>query len=267
MGIFEEILAKAEDSDRAVLEKYPELKQSMEKLENAAVDYAKWYAANWDEEHGMTRGEWAARQQLQELQARLEALEANPGSMSDEHASSLLEDARRAGLLSHAEVQKILDERLKQYQEQTNQVLSGMQAFYGQVYGLGFKHKDEFGEPLDPNELWNYMVRTGVRDPKVAYEQMVAPKRAEIQAKQQEQLLKEAEERGAQRARQELAMGGQNALPTDTSGGIIGVTHMPVPQGEIPQDLQERAKGMNLRDPALASLGVEALRRGVLPTQ
>lgn len=265
MGVFDDILANASEEDKQVLLKYPELRKSMERLEKAAADYAQWYHANWDEEHGMTRSEWAVRQQLEELQRKLEQMQSNPTEFSQSEFQEALEEGQRSGLLTQAEVQRLLDERVRQLQQENERVLAGMQSFYSQVYTLGFRHKDEFGEVLDPNQLWNYMVQTGIRDPQLAYEQMVAPKRAELQRQRYEQAIKEAEERGMQKAKQELAMGSQGVMPTDTSGGL------PIGGGEapkgVPDDLLQKAKDLKIGDPALAQLGVEALRRGVLTQQ
>jgi hypothetical protein len=263
MGIFDELLAKVDENDRAVIEKYPSLKESMEKLEKAALDYAAWYRDNWDEQHGMTKSEWEARQELEAARLRLQELQANPQDFSAPEASEILEQARKAGMVTQAEVQRLLDERLRAIQQQNDQILAGMQNFYSQVYTLGFQHKDEFGQPLDPSELYQFMVKTGLRDAKLAYEQMVAPKRAELAAKKHEEELRAAEQRGMEKARQELAMA-TPGLPTDNTGGIIGVTHPGVSKAEIPQELAEKTKGLSLTDPELARIGVDALRRGIL---
>uniref|UniRef100_UPI0034E2FC69 hypothetical protein n=1 Tax=Methanothrix sp. TaxID=90426 RepID=UPI0034E2FC69 len=268
-GIFDEILAKVDEQDRSVLEKYPELKETVEKLEQAAVDYAAWYRENWDEEHGMTRSEWAARQQMEDLNRQLELLRSNPSSFSDQGAEDVLEQARSAGMISQAELQKILDERIRTLQQEQDRILSGMQNFYANVYTLGFRHKDEFGEPLNPSELYNYMVKTGLRDPATAYEQMVAPLRQKKMQEQMEQKIREAEERGARKAQEEMAMKSPG-LPTDTSGGIAGVSGIAstaATKAELPQDIAEKAKTLSLNDPELSRLGLEALRRGVLTQQ
>lgn len=253
MSVFEDLIKGIPAEDRAILDKHPDLKNTMEALEEGGSRYATWYANNWDREHDMTKSEFAARQELEELRQKLEAAPPNP-----------------VNEFNQADIQKILDERLTKQSEEFNRTLSGMDRFYSTALPLVSQHKDEFGKPLNPRELLDYMGKNGIQDPNLAYDRMVAADRAaiaetrqkELVAKHQEELAA-ARKEGEDKVRQELAMGVGGMLPTDDSGGIVGVTHI-APSGTIPKDLIDQTAGMKLNDPRLAAAGLKAAREGLL---
>ena len=263
MSVFDDLLKSIPEEDRAILDKHPELKTTVEKLEGAVTQYGTWYQDNWDKEHGMTKSEYAVRQEASALQAKLDA--ASAAGIGNENGD-FISEARKAGFLSVDDANKLLDQRVQQINQTFENTIAGMDRFYGAAYSLGFKHKDEFGEPLDTRALLKFINEKKIQDPELAYEQMVASKRAEIGNAKHQKELQEAEERGANRVRQEQAMGTSGMLPTDNTGGIVGITHI-APVADLPKEIAERTAGMKLTDPALAQAGLEMARRGLLPTQ
>jgi hypothetical protein len=253
MSVFDTLIKGVPAEDRAVLDKYPDLMNTMNALEEGGAKYSTWYANNWDREHDMTKSEYAARQEAEELRLKLEAAPPNP-----------------VNEIATTDIQKMIDDRLKAQAEEFNRTISGMDNFYSAAHKLGFAHKDEFGKPLDDRKLLEFMGKNHIQDPTLAYERMVAADRATIAATKQQELeaqhlkdVQEAEERGANRVRQEVTMGVGGMLPTDDAGGIVGVTHI-APSGTVPKDLLDQTAGMKLTDPRLAVAGLKAAREGLL---
>jgi hypothetical protein len=247
MSVFDTLIKGVPAEDRAVLDKYPDLMNTMNALEEGGAKYSTWYVNNWDPIHEMTKSE------AEELRLKLEAAPPNP-----------------VNEIATTDIQKMIDDRLKAQAEEFNRTISGMDNFYSAAHKLGFAHKDEFGKPLDDRQLLEYMGKNHIQDPTLAYERMVAADRATIaEAKEKERQelhvkeLQEAEERGANRVRQEVTMGVGGMLPTDDAGGIVGVTHI-APSGTVPKDLLDQTAGMKLTDPRLAAAGLKAAREGLL---
>lgn len=257
MSIFDDLIKNVPAEDRTILDKYPDLKTTVDALEEGGRKYATWYANNWDREHDMTKSEFAARQEAEELRKKIEA--APP--VSDMDPNDL------------AQLKTELEQKVKDAADGFGRTISGMDRFYSRAYYLGFQHKDEFGQPMDPQVLLKFMGDNQIQDPDAAYERMVSKQRSDraaaektaLEAKHAQDIL-DAEKRGADAARQEQTMGPQGMLPTDNIGGIVGVTSIP-PSGTIPKETLDRTAGMKLSDPALAVAGLEALRKGQLPVQ
>lgn len=268
MGVFDELLKGVSEDDKKVFEKYPALKQtteSMEQLLSGMTEeqrgYAAWYQANWDKEHGMTRGQYAAEQEKARLEQELAQLRDNPP-----------EPGARPGL-SAEDVNKIVSDQIKAVRDEQNATLNVMNNVLSFAARQNMSHFNEFGESLDSDKLVDFMRQRHVADPNLAYNQWVADKRAEkatqaakdLEAKHAKD-LEEARADERNKIQQELAMGKGGMLPTDTGGGILGVTRMPK-AGELPQDIAEAAKGVKLGEGKLAELGLEAARRGAIPMQ
>lgn len=266
MGYFDEILAKVSSEDRAVLDKYPELKSSMNDLENKlgevsryAGSWIDWQNKNWNPELGMTNAEAELRTRLADAEARATAAGTRgTGGVDDQAIASLKRDL--------ADTQTKLANNEK--------TLGGINIFYDSIYRHAFAHKDEFGESLDNRQLLKYMQDNGINDPDVAYDKWVAPRRAEIATKRSQEAdarhqeeLKAAEQRGYEKRAQEAAMGPGGMLPTDSSGGITGISarldNAPKISDEVKARIQEARPG----DGSLAQLGYELFRKGELPIQ
>jgi hypothetical protein len=92
MGVFDDILKSAPAEDRAIFDKYPQLKASVGKLESDlgivarfAGQWVDWQNQNWDADAGMTWAEKALREELAAANGKLAALKA--GGASDASGS------------------------------------------------------------------------------------------------------------------------------------------------------------------------------------
>jgi hypothetical protein len=81
MGILDDILKAAPAEDHAILDKYPQLKTSVEKLETDLGTYSRfagewlnWKDQNWDAAAGMTKVEKALRGELDAANAKLASI-------------------------------------------------------------------------------------------------------------------------------------------------------------------------------------------------
>jgi hypothetical protein len=86
LSVLDDILKTAPAEDQIVLDKYPQLRASMERLENDlktlapfaqyGMDMQDWRQQNWDEESNMTKAEKALTEELATVHAQLMAAEA-----------------------------------------------------------------------------------------------------------------------------------------------------------------------------------------------
>jgi len=228
VGIFDELVAKVGEEDRLVLAKYPELQSTVAKLESdyheadrLLKEWETWKAANWDEKNQATKQTVEAYSQLTTAQQRITELEtAGATDMTWEDLQAKV----------RAEAESVVAPKLgeyvtaKQHQEQINALANGMEVMFSKTAPLLLKHQREFSEDLDPQQVFKYMQENRVNDPTAAYDQMVAPRRAEAQAASQKALeekhlkdIEEAREAGAKAKAEELAMS-PTGSPTDMGG-------------------------------------------------
>lgn len=266
MGYFDDILAKVTAEDRAILDKYPELKASMNDLETKlgevsryAGSWIDWQNKNWNSDLGMTNAEAELRSRLADAETRAAAAGTRgAGGVDDQVIASLKKD------LSDTQAKLANNEK----------TLGGINIFYDSIYRHAFSHKDEFGESLDNRQLLKYMQDNGINDPDVAYDKWVAPRRAEIAAQkakdleaQHQEAIKAAEKRGYEQRAQEAAMGPGGVLPTDSSGGIAGISARLDNAPKISDEMKARIQEARPGDGSLAALGYEMYRKGELPVQ
>lgn len=250
MGVFDDILKTVSPEHKAVLDQHPEIGQAMGELEVAlakssefVTNWETWRAGNWDPDKKMTKTEVAAREELARVQTELaeKAGAAGVEMTFDETIAAL----KKAGFAPRAEIVEELKSQFVAPQAQTealNRLALGFQNAFVGTYTLGLEHQQEFGKLLNIGELFEYMNKNNLNDPRDAYSRMVAPLRAEkaaadsaaLAAKHQEE-LKQAEERGAIKARQETAMG-SGGLPTDQDGSNAGMGHLQASRQAPPKD-------------------------------
>ncbi len=266
MAIFDEILQKVSAEDQAVLARYPDLKASMEKLENDlgtvsrfAGEWVNWQKEHWDDEAGMTKAEKYWRDQATAAQAKLESA-ARPGSgaTADEIA----------------QLRKDFDAKLKAVSDESQNTMAGRDAFYRFFITKLGPHQQEFGETPDPQKLLEFMGTNRIIDPNLAYEQMVAGRRKEIADQKQKELLEkhqleldQARKDEREKTLREAAMGPRGTMPTDQQGGIAGVTARIDQPAKISDEEKNLVAGAKLGDGSLAQLGYAKYVRGELPTQ
>jgi hypothetical protein len=149
-----------------------------------------------------------------------------------------------------------------------------MNMFYRAAASKILPHQQEFKENLDPQTLMDFMQKNNINDPDTAYDKMVAGRRQELAATRQKELeakhaadIEAARKEGAEQKARELAMGPGGVLPTDNTGGIVGVTsHMGAP-AKISDEVKAKIGEAKLGDASLAALGYEMYKRGDLPVQ
>ena len=259
MGVFDEILARVAPEDRAVLAKYPDLQASITKMENdlgAVSNYAtkwvNWQNDNWDSQSGMTRAEKALRDELESAQAKLSAgIEAG------------------ASTATVAALRKEFETKLAETQKQSMSAIEGMNHFYSSVSSRLLSHQQEFKDPLEAPKLMAFMQANKINDPDLAYDKMVAGRRAELAVQSQKDLetkhaadITAAEQRGREQRSQELAMGPNGVMPTDSTGGIVGVTSRIDQPAKISDDVKSKIGDAKVGDGSLAQLGYELYRQG-----
>lgn len=264
MGIFDDILKAAPAEDRAIFDKYPALKQSTEKLEadlgqvsRYAGEWVNWQKQNWDASAGMTVAEKALRDELAAAQTRIAA---GVGTSVDDDTVKALEAK--------------FDSKVSDVQKQSMAAIEGMNVFYGTAAKRMLPHQREFGEDLDPQSLMKFMAENKINDPDLAYDRMVAGRRAENATKHATELdekhkleIQEAEKRGREAAAREVAMGPNGVLPTDHTGGIAGITARVDRPAPISDETKARVSDAKLGDGSLAALGYQAFLRGELSVQ
>jgi len=271
MSAFDDILSNANMTaeDRAVIDKYPALKASVEKMETDLGNVARyaggwvnWQRDNWDTDAGMTRAEKSLRAELEASNARLAA--ANAAAIAGDDTAAATAEALR----------KELDAKLEAASKQNLAAIDGMNVFYQTAAAHMLPHQQEFGENLNPRKLMEYMQVNRILDPDIAYDRMMAPRRSELAVQKQKELdekhqkeIQEAEQRGRELAAREQAMGPQGVLPDDHSGGIAGITARVEKPATMSDETKARLAEAKLGDGTLAQLGYEMYRRGELPVQ
>ena len=257
MGVFDDIIKNVPAEDLAIINKYPHLKASVETLEQEtarakgyAQQWTDWAGKHYDHEHKMTKAEYALMQEAEALRAQIAA----PGT-----------DAATV-----ADLRKELKDKTDEILRENQKAIGGMNVFYGTVAAKMLPHHQEFGEVLDQRKLMEFMSTNNIADPSVGYEMMMAPRRAEIasaKAKEQEaanaKAIEEARKAGYEQHAKEVGMGTPNALPTDQSGGIAGVTAFVAPKAATISDAEKSViQAAKLGDGSLPALGYEMYRRG-----
>lgn len=243
MALFDEVLAKVKPEDRAVFEKYPEISETVAKLEsdfrvaNEAVSaWESWRQNNWDDEVGATKAQVAALRELAEAQRRIQELEsAGETGMTWEEIKA---QAQKEGVfLTREQAEAVAKQRLDEFVEKVhrpalNNVVGAVETIFAGIYPLGFKHQQEFGEVLNPNDVLKYMNEHKIYQPEKAYEEMVAGRRAEKAAEAQKALeekhqkeLEAARKEEREKVQQELAMAATSS-PTDLGGVTRSMGHL-----------------------------------------
>lgn len=298
MSAFDDILKAVAEDDRAVLSKYPQIKETIEKIEEnlaAAQAYANEWAdyidgkldpqtgkrigGEFDREAGNFRRVIEAEKRANEAQQRIAALEAAVETGADMTFDEILTGLKQKGFVTKDEVQdavKPLTANLAKREELSG--LAGNMGFlYGRTASLPARYLHEFGDPnFDMDKFLEFVQQSGsVADPMAAYDRYVAPKREELRLaaekkKEEEWQAKLAAEReaakreGIEQGRKEAAMSAEK-LPTDQFGAAPSM--MPgirerIEKARKPDGTLEVPADMSLKDPALAVLGAKMLAEG-----
>lgn len=248
MGKFDEILNKVDEADRAVLNKYPDLKKSLDTLEtdyqvaNSKLhEWETWKADAWDPEAKTTKSERAVREAYQQAQERIAALETAAGS--DMTLEEISNHIKQTGYATKQDIEAIVEARTRTLQEKladreyvdkkNNDISAGFGHIFQKTYNLGRHHEKEFGEDLDIGGVFKYMTDNKINDPEVAYNQMMVTKRTEIATKKATELeekhkaeVEAARKQGEELAAKKFGMGQNGKIPTDQTGADNSMGHI-----------------------------------------
>jgi hypothetical protein len=290
MGAFDEILKVADEADRTVLNKYPDLKKFVDErdvlatevntlrpkfkeADEAAKKWEAWRFQNWDQDAGTTKTEKAMAEMYRAEAARAAALEAASGA--DMTFEEILTNLQQKGFATKAEIEQVITEKTKTFatKEDTtnvgNNLDKAMQFVYAKSYNLGRRHEKEFGEELDMAAVLTYMGKNQIADPELAYSQMIAPKREELRKKQADELaakhtkeLEDAKKAGIEEGAKKTAM--SQRVPTDQQGpgGLGHLQRAQLDRSLVKKDTNgapEVPTGVKLGDGVLTQLGWEEL--------
>jgi hypothetical protein len=193
-----------------------ELKPKLAKAEA----WDTWESDNWDFEHNMTKAEYVLTQRNLDIQTSLEtAALGKGGEVTFDDLNKHLDAKIKAlgidpaKLVKQEDFDKAVGSKVEEARNYNNYTANlATRATYCML-----KHKEEFGEILDPNDLFKFAQEKGISDIDDAHAKMVADKRqARIDAKIADE--KKAErEAGRKEGLQERAMGESNMPTADGS--------------------------------------------------
>jgi hypothetical protein len=289
MGIFDEILERSvtDQTDReaikALATKYPGLVKEVDEHGMRQSDYSRrlnefttkektfqatdqkvkeWETffgeagQQWDAEHGMTVGEWEARQQL---------AAAGTGA-SDMTFEQINEELKKHGYLRRDDLKPEFEAHSKTVGQQVNNVQAGMELVYTRLTPALFRFQSEFGRPMTHMEFEGLVRQAGQNVPKLVekpeeiFDEFVKPMRAERELAEEKKARAEAE------AKLKAIQEGGSAKSTTEQGGES--RPMPFTQRQA----MARAKG---EEPVkhhvelghgISAIAAEAYRKGDFPT-
>jgi len=271
VGVFDSILKDASEEDKAFLSRHPELQPTVAKLEEdfhvadeSLRAWEGWKANHWDPELKTTREHAEHYRQLLSAQDRIKQLEeAGVTDMTFEQLKDqLLKDNTVAQAIVAPQIDKFSREVLA---PQLNGVVNAMEGIFTKMTPIMFRHKEEFGEILDPEPLLKFMSEKKNFDVPRAYDEFVSARRTEkaaaakteLEAQHQAELTKAREEERA-KVQQELAMNA-TASPTDLGGAGPAMGHLErsrlagkVKEGQPPEGPPAEAR---LGDGSVSGLG------------
>jgi hypothetical protein len=262
MSIFDQILEGVTDEDKAVIAKYPQLKDTVTKLETAYADadtrltgWEDWRKEHFDDSAGTTKETVALRERVAQMEA------AGATEMTFDQIKEQLQ--KEGFVATKQDIDAALAERTKgfisveDHNKSLNTLAAGFENAFVKGAPLPLLHKEEFGEKLDLGAVLKYGSEHGIYDPEKAWNEMMAPRRAEkaaadraaAEAKHQEELAA-AEKRGEEKVRQELAMSasGNPSLLGGPAPYLGQLDNGRMPEGSTPTDLPEAVKTAKLGD-------------------
>jgi hypothetical protein len=183
-----------------------------------------WMSENWDDEHGMTKAEYALQQRNAEIQRRLEAAALGEGAVEqvtfDElntHLNAKVKELGLDKLVAKDEFETVVKTAKEEgvaYNNYTAHLAT--RATY-----LAVKHDKEFGELVDPNDIFKFANENKISDLDAAYDKMVSDKRKAIGDADLQKKLDAAKEEGRKAALQERGMS-EGSMPVDMGGPDMG---------------------------------------------
>lgn len=198
--------------------------------------WEKWKNENWDPDLKMTKAEAEAQDRIRAIESENETLRQlqETGDVTFEQLQSEVDKmvtAKTKGALTDEQFNQKYGTKLfdkvaydKEVNERVTNWTAARDNMYLQLYELGFKHKDEFGEILKPADVIKFANEKGKQDLEEAYGMMVSSRRTEKQNKDMEAKLEAARKEGELKGKQEAAMGATGRMPSDT--GAPEMSHL-----------------------------------------
>lgn len=231
---FKEVVEKHKGLREGYL-RQSEFSRKMNQVDKDLQNLGKWQdwrTEYWDEEHGMTRGEYQLSQQREQLEGQVksltDSLTSGDGMTFDELLPDIDKHLTAQGFVKKADAvarKDIFDDKGAPKfasPEVVNSQLEGFGYLFNQIIPATFKHKDEFNEVLEPGQLLEYANKNGIQDIGKAYESWVAPRRTEAANKKHAEDIEAAKKAGAEEALKNQAMGQEGRMPVDQGGQEMG---------------------------------------------
>lgn len=242
---FEEILegiqeAELKEAIKQASEKYPDLKGGWMRQDDyskksnerdgkvkLAEKWSDWRKSNWLDDLNMTKEEAAARQKVLDLEGEVGALRQKVETevtFEELHKEiDNLWDAKSKGVLTDKAFDEKYGKKLFNQEEYDKAVdaklernLAAVETIFGKTLPIVLKHKDEFGEVIDPLTVVEYAGKNGYQDLNKAYDSMVSDRRGQNRDKEMEAKLAAARKEGEDKANRERQMGVGGKIPVDT---------------------------------------------------
>lgn len=186
MGIFDDILARADEADRAVILKYPDLKTTFETTERLNEQNQAWLTKNYDFTEKKTFRELELEAAV--VAANERAVAAAAGGNADMTFEQIEANLKANGYLKKAEVDAQIAQARTGVEQFIAQRDTGAMVFAAEAATLAIHHQKEFGQDLDANGFAKYVAGSNAQNPREAYNQYVAGMRNEKQTKELETL-------------------------------------------------------------------------------
>ena len=189
-----------------------------------ADQWDAWEAENWDAEHGMTKAEYALQQGNRSLTERLAVAATGTGDevTFDDLNKHLDTKIKALGidptkLVNKDDFEKAIGSKVEEARNYNNFTANlATRAAYRMM-----KHKDEFGELLNPDDLFKYAQENKIDSLDDAHDKMVADRRQTAIDTKQKAALDAAKAEGKKEGLQERAMG-DGQMPVDMGSPDMG---------------------------------------------
>lgn len=246
MGFFDDFVVKTgitDEADRKIAldlaTKYPTFRTLVDETDTKLREWETWKTNAWDATAGKSKDQVRVETELDQARARIAQIEAGGGYGGVDMTFDEVEAQLKAK--GYVPKDQIADLAKPVATSEVNRMAGNIEQFYKRTLTLPVEHYQEFGTHMDADKLLELYAKGPGGDPRLTYDQMVAPlreeKRKAADAKREEDhqaALKAAREEGERAGRQAVAMGaGQPGMPSDQTGATpSNLGHMQRSQAE-----------------------------------
>lgn len=238
------IEARKAEIEKAIAEPRDWLKRNKSKHDQLLTEHKALETANQELTAQLEAAE-AARNNGRETDMDEAAVKAAAQAVVDERVKAL--KAEQAGYITQKQMDDIVKSTTDQFFAVT---LPNSMNFASAVLDCQLEHRQEFGERLDRSKFAEWMQKKLEEtknpmygDPYVAYNEYMAPRRAEATEKKRQKDLDDARTEGAEKARKEFA----------ATAGVPGSGVPPAPSELGP--MQRHVLGKDVQLPAGVEIG------------